>query len=101
MKATDYKKELIKAYYFGDISNEDFKNILDNYTKLVQEEMPNEWRFNDLQYFDTYLCDWFTFSGGDTKIRFKPKPDYTTEITALQGKAKENGMKAVVTFEKL
>lgn len=35
------------------------------------------------------------------KYRLKPKPNYTSEIEALQAKAKENGMKAVITFEKL
>ncbi len=35
------------------------------------------------------------------KCRLKPKPNYGQEIQALQEKAKENGMRAVVTFEKL
>jgi len=34
-------------------------------------------------------------------IRLKPQLDYSQEIEALQQKANQNGMKAVVTFEKL
>lgn len=34
-------------------------------------------------------------------IRIKPQPDYTPEIEALQNKAKENGMKVTINFEKL
>jgi hypothetical protein len=33
--------------------------------------------------------------------RVKPKTDYSQEIEALQQKAKENGMKCVINFEKL
>ena len=33
-------------------------------------------------------------------IRIKPQPDYTNEIEALQNKAKENGQKVVIVFEK-
>jgi len=34
-------------------------------------------------------------------IRIKPQPDYDKEIEALQLKAKENGMKCVINFEKI
>jgi len=34
-------------------------------------------------------------------VRIKPKPDYSQEIEALQLKAKENGMKCVINFEKI
>jgi len=35
------------------------------------------------------------------KVRIKPQPDYSKEIEALQLKAKENGMKCVINFEKI
>jgi len=34
-------------------------------------------------------------------IRLKPQPDYDKEIEALQLKAKENGMKCIINFEKI
>jgi len=34
-------------------------------------------------------------------IRIKQQPDYSKEIEALQLKAKENGMKCVINFEKI
>jgi len=34
-------------------------------------------------------------------IRIKPQPDYSKEIEALQLKAKENGMKCIINFEKI
>jgi len=41
---------------------------------------------------------WVNYSG---KYRVKPQPDYNKEIESLQEKAKINGMKAVITFEKI
>jgi len=35
------------------------------------------------------------------KVRIKPQPDYSKEIEALQLKAKENGMKCIINFEKI
>jgi len=35
------------------------------------------------------------------EFRLKPQPNYQKEIEALQQKAKENGMKVIVNFEKL
>ena len=35
------------------------------------------------------------------EFRFKPKPNYSKEIESLQEKAKLNGMKAIITFEKI
>jgi len=35
------------------------------------------------------------------QIRIKPQPDYDKEIEALQLKAKENGMKCIINFEKI
>jgi len=34
-------------------------------------------------------------------VRIKPQPDYSKEIEALQLKAKENGMKCIINFEKI
>ncbi len=42
--------------------------------------------------------DWYDVG---YKCRIKPQPNYTNEIKALQNKAKENGQKVVIVFEKL
>jgi len=34
-------------------------------------------------------------------VRIKPQPNYSKEIEALQLKAKENGMKCIINFEKI
>lgn len=35
------------------------------------------------------------------EYRLKPQPNFDKEIEAIQEKAKNNGMKAIITFEKL
>jgi len=40
-------------------------------------------------------------ANNDWEVRIKPQPNYDKEIEALQLKAKENGMKCVINFEKI
>jgi len=88
----------------GKISNLDSLEICSNYRKIYE-------------YFDKDIflkaCDievekpimqvwlgekWVDYIG---KYRLKTQPDYSKEIDSLQEKAKENGMKAIITFEKI
>jgi len=49
--------------------------------------------------YEVYLCgQWY-----ETRhlIRVKTQPNYSKEIEALQLKAKENGMKCIINFEKI
>jgi len=58
----------------------------------------NIWNGKDMQYL--YKGEWIDCRT-NSDFRFKPKPDYSKEIEALQLKAKENGMKCVINFEKI
>jgi len=57
------------------------------------------WSGNEMEYRDNrgiwYKCKPYK------EYRLKPQPDYSKEIEALQLKAKENGMKCVINFEKI
>jgi hypothetical protein len=70
----------------------------DIFLEACGEEVEKVWDASEMQYSIGY--EWFDFLE-TVKIRLKPQPDYSQEIEALQQKAKENGMKAVITFEKL
>jgi hypothetical protein len=62
-------------------------------------EVEKVWKGSELQY--KYIdSDWIDVRF-DVVYRLKPQPNYEKEIEALQEKAKLNGMKAVVTFEKI
>ena len=94
MKAENYKQELINVYKNQELSVEDFENTLDHYTKLVKEEIPTEWKAEDLEFITNNFHKWIRFAG-DFKIRLKQLPNHTNEILRL---AKE--MNVTVTFEK-
>lgn len=56
----------------------------------------------DYEYFHKTHQRWeiLTNKYSETLLRLKPTHDYSKEIESLQDKAKENGMKAIITFEK-
>jgi len=57
------------------------------------------WKGSELQY--KYVdSDWLDVRF-DVVYRIKPQPNYSKEIEALQLKAKENGMKCIINFEKI
>jgi len=61
-------------------------------------EVEKVWKGTDMQFkmaSEWVNCDWIQ------EFRFKPQPNHSIEIEALQQKAKENGMKVVINFEKL
>jgi len=64
-------------------------------------EVEKVWRSNELEYYDDPRDKWTQLGDGSSKIRIKPQPNYDKEIEALQQKAKENGMKVIINFEKL
>jgi len=60
-------------------------------------ETEKVWKGTDMQFkmaSEWVNCDWIQ------EFRFKPQPNYQKEIEALQTKAKENGMKVIINFEK-
>jgi len=52
----------------------------------------------EVQY-EVFACG--RWIDAEYKVRVKPQPDYSKEIEALQLKAKENGMKCIINFEKI
>ena len=102
------------------LSYYDFKNYVSN-TNLVNIKEVHEtfnadifleafggevekiWKHTEIQY-RMYNGRWTDCNNDEVEYRVKPSfnsADYNKEIEALQEKAKLNGMKAVVTFEKL
>ena len=66
----------------------------------ITEDEEVIWEYFEIQ-FKYGNEGWQDVSNNKMKYRLKPKPDFTKEIDALNLKAKEAGMKAVVTFEKI
>lgn len=114
------KEELGSDYYDGKSEEDyfsfpnftDFKgfkigshmNVRKGYLLVSEQEFLKEFGkpkpiifdYGTLQYWDGKgWCD------TKNKYRIKPTPDYSKEIEALQEKAKENGMKVTINFEKL
>jgi len=63
-------------------------------------EVEKVWKGSEMQYKDDN-SDWKDLHSTNVEYRFKPQPDYSQEIEALQQKAKENGLKCVINFEKI
>jgi len=68
------------------------------YTKVSEYEFLAEFGKPKVEYQFFANEMWFDV---EFPIRIKPTPDYSKEIEALQAKAKENGMKVTINFEKL
>ena len=87
------------AYYSMDfICDEPFEHL--KTIKLSEiTEKPNEWLGSEMECFDEINNKWQCCFG--RKYRLKPKPNFDEEIKVLQEKAKQHGMKAIITFEKL
>jgi hypothetical protein len=85
-----------KVVVFGGVPmcGEDVDNFIKNYLK------EKVWKASELQYRITGSKKWYDYPF-EQEFRIKPQPDYTAEIEALQQKAKENGMKVTINFEKL
>jgi hypothetical protein len=64
-------------------------------------EVEKVWDVSEMQYLSKLTNEWIDCTGENSKFRFKPQPDYSKEIEALQNKAIENGMKVTINFEKL
>jgi len=63
-------------------------------------EVEKVWESSEMEFLSK-LGVWSDFAY-DFKVRLKPQPNYQKEIEALQqkAKAKENGMKVIINFEK-
>jgi hypothetical protein len=70
------------------------------YTEVSEQEFLAEFGNPKVVFQYQIYGRWVDVPNQDS-IRIKPTPDYSTEIEALNKKANENGMKAVITFEKL
>lgn len=73
-------------------------NLKDGYTEVSEAEFLAEFSKPKVEYQYFEAGNWFDFG---LPVRIKPTPDYSPEIEALQNKAKENGMKVTINFEKL
>jgi hypothetical protein len=71
----------------------------DIFLKACDIEVDKVWNSSELQFMNIH-GEWKDCNS-DTKFRLKPQPDYSKEIESLQEKAKENGMKAIITFENI
>jgi len=63
-------------------------------------EVEKVWDSEELEY-SMDGENWIGLEFTGIKYRIKPQPNYSIEIEALQQKAKENGMKVIINFEKL
>jgi len=82
-----------EAEYFQTFDAEIFLKACDSW------EEEKIWSGSEMQY-KNINGKWVSCSF-DTEFRIKPQPDYSKEIEALQLKAKENGMKCIINFEKI
>lgn len=72
----------------------------DIFLEACGEEVEKVWKGSEMQTRWVDDGNWSDCTS-EREYRLKPQPNYSQEIEALQNKAKENGMKAVITFEKL
>jgi len=108
---SDFKESLYLINdYFGSVTN---LSNTGNKNREVYETFDAEiflracdsweeekiWKGSELQH-KNINGKWVSCSF-DTEFRIKPQPNYTKEIEALQLKAKENGMKCIINFEKI
>jgi len=61
-------------------------------------EVEKVWKGSEIQI--DFGWGWINASEKNN-YRIKPQPNYQKEIEALQQKAKENGMKVIINFEKI
>jgi len=73
------------------------------FLKACDIEVEKVWSHEELEYRDNENEKWESCYScfPNRKYRLKPQPEYSKEIESLQKKAKENGMKAIITFEKI
>jgi len=99
----DCKKTKIGNTMRKDLFNREIHETFnaDIFLEACGVEVEKVWKGSEMQYKDDN-SDWQDCWGGkNRKYRFKPQPDYSQEIEALQQKAKENGLKCVINFEKI
>lgn len=87
-------------YYVWRLNPEVYENFdRDIFLKACDIEVDKVWKASELQYYID--GKWTDCRAKNLIYRLKPQPDYSKEIESLQDRAKENGMKATITFEKL
>jgi len=63
-------------------------------------EIEKVWKSREMQ-IRTINGEWVDVYNKNLEYRLKSQPNYDKEIEALQQKAKENGMKCIIQFEKI
>ena len=83
------------------LNNRKFYEYFDKdiFLKACDIEVDKVWKGSEIEFrpngFEKWICNL------DYEFRLKPQPNYSKEIESLQEKAKINGMKAIITFEKI
>lgn len=75
-------------------------NLGKDYTEVSEQEFLSEFRKPKVIIQIKTLAGWRNCIHQEN-FRIKPTPDYSKEIEALQAKAKENGMKVTINFDKI
>lgn len=88
--------QVLYYYVLSDNGNFVFSNNLGKHTEVSEQDFLAEFDKPKMQIWQNEM--WIDYVG---KCRIKPTPDYSEEIEALQSKAKENGMKVIINFEKI
>jgi len=76
---------------------DDYSEVYETFDAEIFLRACDSWD-EEVQYEYYYDGKWYELK---YPIRIKPQPNYDKEIEALQLKAKENGMKCVINFEKI
>jgi len=85
----DFNNRKVYEYFDKDI-----------FLKACDIEVDKVWKGSEMQIRYNESSEWFG-AHKDVEFRLKPQTDYGKEIESLQDKAKLNGMKAIITFEKI
>jgi len=99
------KQKVVTNYSISAIKN-DKMELYETFDAEIFLRACDSWedektfRANELQYWGAITGKWLDCDGNSI-YRFKPQPDYSKEIEALHLKAKDNGMKCVINFEKI
>jgi len=90
------KQKVVTNYSISAIKN-DKMELYETFNAEIFLRACDSWEEEvEYEYFDG--LNWHEVMH---PVRIKPQPDYDKEIEALQFKAKENGMKCVINFEKI
>jgi len=90
------KENIVTNYSISAIKN-DKMELYETFDAEIFLKACDSWE-EEVKY-EVYLCGQWIDS--EYPVRIKKQPNYSKEIEALQLKAKENGMKCIINFEKI